>query len=76
MLKEQLRRAHLKRQGQLLNDRYRRVSGAPFDVADIGPVDAGRIGEPLLAEPFLFAEPPQVLTKALPDVHGALKTLL
>lgn len=39
-------------------------------------MNAGLVRESFLAPAFLLAEPPQVFRKALPDIHGRLKTRL
>lgn len=54
--------------GQLFDHRDGGVAGTPFNVADIGPVDAGNIGKGLLAEALGPSQTAHVGSEALADV--------
>ena len=73
---QQRRRGHFQRLGQLFDDRDGRVPGRALDVADIGAVDAGAISKFLLNPALLVAEPLEVGSEALANIHAESKTPL
>lgn len=70
-LVEQLAHLDAKAYRQLLYQGDGGVALPPFEIADVGAVDACLEGELLLAQALLAAELTQVLGKALTDIHTA-----
>ena len=68
---QQLGSSNSERSCDLFNDRDRGISGAPFEVGHIRPMDAGLEGELLLAEVLRLPQTTHVPTEALLDVHSA-----
>lgn len=75
-LLEQLPDRYAKRFGEPLDDRDCRVPRAALDITDVGPVDAGHVGERFLAPAVSFAQFAQVGAEAVPNVHGSPQTRL
>ena len=69
ILFEDLRSRNAQRLGNPINDADSRISAAPLQIADIGPVDAGLVGELLLRQPFGFAQATKIPAEALTYIH-------
>ncbi|WP_456291215.1 hypothetical protein [Rhizorhabdus dicambivorans] len=67
---------YAERFGQLFQYHHRRIPRPAFNVADIGAVNIGLMGESLLAPALLLAEGADVLPEALAYIHSSLKTRL
>ena len=76
LLVQQVAHRHAERQCESRYDRDRRVARPAFDIADIGAVDTGLLGERFLAPAFGEAQAAQVLAKAVMDIHGSSETRL
>ena len=57
--------------GQGLQGRNRHVFPTALDPSDVGTVDAGSEGQPLLRQPLLDPQPPQVPPDDAPRVYRA-----
>lgn len=66
---EQAASGYSERDGESVDDGDCRIAGATLDVADIGPVNAGFVGECLLTETFRLAQAPNVPAEPLTDIH-------
>ena len=75
-LLEQRRRAYSKRLSKLLDNRNGRVPGRSLNVTDVSAVDACAVCKLLLAPALLVAEPLEVGTEALANIHAKAKTPL
>jgi len=73
-LLEKLTRSHAKRSGELLDDRYRWVPGAAFDIRNIGAVDIRLMCKGFLAPPLFFSVSADVIAEALTDIHVRQET--
>ena len=54
---------------ELFKNENRRVSSTPFDVADVGAVNAGLLGVGFLAPAFFLAKPTEVACQARANIH-------
>lgn len=54
---------------ELLNNSDCRIARAPFDIADISPVNAGLFRIGLLTPAPLIAEPSHIASEAFSNVH-------
>ena len=70
---EQVARRYVERRGKLLDHRDCGVAAPAFNVAHIGPVDAGTIGKILLAPTLRLAKAAYIKTEARLDIHIDLK---
>lgn len=66
---EQIAGGHLQGSCQLLDHRNRGIACTTLDIADIGPVDAGIVGESFLTEAQLTTEAANVAAKASTNIH-------
>ena len=66
----------LKRFRKLFDHGNRRIPCTPFDVTDIGAVDAGLVSEGFLAPAFGFAQSADILSEALTHIHAQEETPL
>jgi hypothetical protein len=67
---EQCARLDPERLRQLVNDRNRRISSTPFEVAYVGAVDLSLESEPLLRPALFEPKATQISAKAPANVHA------
>jgi hypothetical protein len=73
---QQRARLHPKRPCQPLDDHDSRVPRATLDITDIGPVDAGLVGERFLTPALCLTEAAHILAEAGADIHVPTETAL
>jgi len=75
-LRDQLARGHFERLRKLLDHGDGGVTPGPFDVADVGAVDAGAVGIIFLAPASRLAEAADVLGEAGTYLHDHPQTAM
>jgi hypothetical protein len=66
---ENVGRRHAERGGDPLNDADGWIAAAALQVADIGPMNAGLVGELLLRQPFGLAQASKIPAQPLTYIH-------
>lgn len=71
-LVDELRQSHVQGGRDLVENSERGISDAPFDSGDIGPMEAGVLGQVLLRPPLFVPEPLHVPGDAPTNVHARM----
>ena len=73
---QQVASRNLERLGETLHNSNRRVARSTLDIADVGPVYPGFMGERFLTELHLAAQATHIPAEAFSDIHAITKTPL